>query len=135
MKCLNKGGGFLKTCNYSWIEFLSGRNVIKVTNEDEFKMFKSFLKECGLLEILNKEREFSDWESLAVINNKQPDIFLFEYNNHKGLTWWDNIKEAIDWYGIEPIEISDLQEFFERKDSINEKDISPKSEQEIEYDI
>ena len=125
----------MKTYNYSWIEFLSGRNVIKVTNKDEFEVFKKFLKECGLIEILNKESEFSDWQSLAVINNKQSDIFLFEYNNHKGLTWWDNIKEAIDWYGIEPIEISDLQEFFERKDSINEKEISPKSEQEIEYDI
>ena len=125
----------MKTYNYSWIEFLSGRNVIKVTNKDEFEVFKKFLKECGLIEILNKESEFSDWQSLAVINNKQSDIFLFEYNNHKGLTWWDNIKEAIEWYGIEPIEISDLQEFFERKDSINEKDISPKSEQEIEYDI
>jgi len=125
----------LKTYNYSWIEFLSGRNVIKVTNKDEFQVFKKFLKECGLIEILNKESEFSDWQSLAVINNKQSDIFLFEYNNHKGLTWWDNIKEAIEWYGIEPIEISDLQEFFKRKDSINEKEISPKSEQEIEYDI
>lgn len=125
----------MKTCSYSWIEFLSGRNVIKVTNENEFNMFKDFLKECGLIEILTTELEYSDWQRLALINNRQADIFLFEYNNHKGLTWWDNIKEAIDWYGIEPIEVSELQDFFERKESINAKEISEKSEQEIEYDI
>lgn len=125
----------MKTCNYSWIEFLSGRNVIKVTNENEFKMFKNFLNECGLVEILNTELTFSDWQRLAVINGKQPDIFLFEYNNHKGLTWWDSTKEAIDWYGEKPIEISELQEFFERKEIKNDKEIISKSEQEIEYDI
>lgn len=125
----------MKTCNYSWIEFLSGRNVIKVTNESEFNMFKNFLKQCGLVEILNTELNFSDWKRLALINEKKVDIFLFEYNNHKGLTWWDNIKEATDWYGEKPIEVSELQEFFERKESINEKEISSKSEQEIEYDI
>jgi len=125
----------LKTCNYSWIEFLSGRNVIKVTNENEFNMFKNFLNECGLVEILNTELTFSDWQRLALINGKQSDIFLFEYNNHKGLTWWDNIKEAIDWYGEKPIEISELQEFFERKNIKNDKEIISKSEQEIEYDI
>ena len=125
----------MKTCSYSWIEFLSGRNVIKVTSENEFNMFKNFLNECGLVEILNTELTFSDWQRLALINGKQPDIFLFEYNNHKGLTWWDSIKEAIDWYGEKPIEVSELQEFFERKNIKNDKEIISKSEQEIEYDI
>lgn len=105
----------MKTYNYKWIEFLSGRNVIKVTNEQEFNLFKNFLKEYGLVEILNGSNTYSEWQHLANINGKNENVFLFEYNNYKGLTWWDNIKEATDWYGEPPIEISELQESFDTK--------------------
>lgn len=101
----------MKTYNYSWIDFLSGSNVIKVTNEREFNSFKNFLRECGLLEILGKQTEYSDWQRLAIINNKDKDIFLFEYQNYKGLTWSDDIKQSVEWYDKEPINVSELQEF------------------------
>lgn len=105
----------MKTYNYSWIDFLSGTNVIKVTNEQDFNIFKNFLKECGLLEILNKETEYSDWQKLAVINGRKENLFLFEYHNHKGLTWGDDINAAKEWYDKEPIHVSELQEFLDKK--------------------
>lgn len=118
----------MKTYNYKWIDFLAGRNVLKVTSENEFNIFKNFLKQCGLLGILNNTNTYSEWQQLATINGKNENIFLFEYNNYKGLTWWDNIKEATDWYGESPIEISELQEFWEQKKY--EKD----NENDYDYD-
>ncbi len=105
----------MKTYNYNWIEFLSGRNVIKVTNEKEFNIFKEFLEKYGLVEILNDTNTYSEWQHLAAINGKNENLFLFEYNNYKGLTWWDNIQEATDYYGESPIEVSELQKLFDIK--------------------
>ena len=124
----------MKTNNYKWIDFLSGKNVLKVTNETEFNQFKTFLKECGLLEILGKDTSFSDWQCLAQINNKDKNMFLFEYNNYKGLTWWDNEKEASDWYDKSPLEISDLKEFFDAKNEQKSIESEDKTNEEIDYD-
>jgi len=93
----------MKTYNYKWIDFLSGTNVLKVTNEIEFNQFKTFLKECGLIEILGKNTSFSDWQSLAQINGKNENMFLFEYNNYKGLSWYDNVEKPTSWYGEAPM--------------------------------
>lgn len=124
----------MKTYNYSWIDFLSGTNVIKVTNEKEFNTFKNFLQEYGLIEILNTETEYADWQKLATINGKNKNVFLFEYNNHKGLTWGDNIKEAIEWYDKEPINVSELQEYLDKNIIKNNKNFDSKNDKEIEYD-
>ena len=121
----------MKTYNYSWIDFLSGSNVIKVTNEREFNSFKNFLRECGLLEILGKQTEYSDWQRLAIINNKDKDIFLFEYQNYKGLTWSDDIKQSVEWYDKEPINVSELQEFFYKKTLANTTNHISKNDSEI----
>ena len=105
----------MKTYDYKWIDFLSNKNVIKVTNEEEFGKFKSFLAQCGLLDILNEYTTFNLFQHLAEINNKKTNLFLFEYDNSKGLTWSDDIEKSIEWYGKEPIEIEDLKEFFTKK--------------------
>lgn len=105
----------MKTYNYKWIDFLSNTNVIKVTNKEEFSKFKSFLCQCGLRDILNDCTTFEAFQHLAEINNKKTDLFLFEYNNAKGLTWGDDIENSIEWYGEQPIEVEDLTEFFEKK--------------------
>lgn len=112
--------------NHAWITFLSGRNVIKVTNENEFNTFKKFLEKCGLLYILKDDLEYKDWQHLAEINNKNTNIFLFEYHNEKGITWWDNIKEAEDWYGEKPIEINELNEFLDIKNMEQKEDTKAK---------
>lgn len=105
----------MKTYDYKWIDFLSNKNVIKVTNEEEFGKFKSFLAQCGLLDVLNEYTTFHLFQHLAEINNKKTNLFLFEYDNSKGLTWSDDIEKSIEWYGKEPIEIEDLKEFFIKK--------------------
>lgn len=105
----------MKTYDYKWIDFLSNKNVIKVTNEEEFGKFKSFLAQCGLLDVLNEYTTFHLFQHLAEINNKKTNLFLFEYYNSKGLTWSDDIEKSIEWYGKEPIEIEDLKEFFIKK--------------------
>lgn len=105
----------MKKYDYKWIDFLSNNNVIKVTNEDEFKTFKSFLAQCGLYDILGEYTTFPLFQHLAKINNKNENLFLFEYDNSKGLTWSDDINKSIEWYGKEPLQIEDLQEFFEKK--------------------
>lgn len=91
MECVEKefkkvkqilGGAILKNCNYSWIEFLSGRNVIKVTNESEFNMFKNFLKQCGLVDKhLNKYATQIDSIKISRITNLMFQII----NNQKNM--------------------------------------------------
>lgn len=105
----------MKTYNYKWIDFLSNNNAIKVTNENEFNKFESFLAQCGLYDILKEYTTFSLFQHLAKINGKNTNLFLFEYDNSKGLTWSDDLNKSIEWYGKEPIEINDLHEFFEKK--------------------
>ena len=126
----------MKTYNYKWIDFLSNCNVIKVTNEKEFNIFKKFLCECGLRDILYDSNTFDDFQHLAKINNRNTDLFLFEYNNAKGLTWSDDIKSSIEWYGQKPISVKELQEFFEKKviDTKNEKAFSKNQNADIDYE-
>ena len=63
----------------TWIAFFSGANVIKVTNENEFNIFKKFLDDCGVLDLLKDDLTFKDWQHLAEINNKKTNLFLFEF--------------------------------------------------------
>jgi len=99
-----------KTWDYKWIEFLSGVNVLEVKNVIEFTEFKEFLEEHGLIGILKNILAFEDWQQLAKINNWNPKLFYFEYNNSKGLTWYDNKEKPMDWYGKEPITTKELLE-------------------------
>ena len=124
----------MKTYDYKWIDFLSGTNVLKVTNKTDFKQFKNFLKECGLLGILGKATSYEDRQRLAQINGKNENVFLFEYSNYKGITWSDNEKEAIDWYDKEPLEVADLKEFFDTKSEQKLKENESKDDEEIDYD-
>lgn len=96
-----------KTYDYGWIDFLSGNNVVEVRNEEDFNIFKNFLIKHELFGILKGLLTFKDWQKLAVVNGKPDDIFLFEYTNHKGLTWSSDRNAAIEWYGKEPLLLSE----------------------------
>lgn len=98
----------MKTYGYAWIDFLANKNVVKVTNKEEFDAFKAFLKKINLTAILMDLVDFSDWQQLAFVNDQPQDLFLFEYDNTKGLTWQSNMEEIVDWYGCEPINAMDL---------------------------
>lgn len=98
----------MKRNEYAFITFLATQNVVKVTSEEEFRKFKEFLNKHGLLGILEKYQKFRDWQELARINNKNTKEFYFEYDNQRGLTWYDNEQEPLDWYGLQPISPTQL---------------------------
>lgn len=97
-----------KSCGFGFIDFLANRNVVKVTNEEEFEEFVSFLDFLGIVGVLKNKLKFKDWQELALLNNRSQNCFLFEYDNSRGLTWSDNIQGSIGWYGVEPLTVKDL---------------------------
>lgn len=93
--------------NYKIIDFLATRNTILVINEDEFDSFRNLLIRLGMSDILIYQT-FDEWQIAANINHRNPCVFCFEYDNSKGLTWYDNVQTSKDWYGLEPIKIKEL---------------------------
>ena len=96
--------------DYKIIDFLATRNVVEIKTEKEFDKFYEILKNMGLEDILSYT-SFDEWLVLAKINNKEPE-FYFEYDNSKGLTWYDNAKQPTEWNGVAPIKVDEL---FERE--------------------
>lgn len=97
-----------KKYGYDFISFLNNSAVVKVSNKEEFNLFKKVLETLHIAGVLGKETEFEDWQHLAVINKHDPNLFLFEYDNYKGLTWSDNIEKATDWYGLAPLDVKNI---------------------------
>lgn len=84
--------------------------MIKVTNDKEFDKFKKIFERLNMLGCLHKDTIFQNWQEFALINNKRRDLFLFEYQNYKGLTWTDNEEKSIKWYEREPLTIQEVYE-------------------------
>lgn len=93
---------------YRIIDFLATKNVVEVTNENEFNQFIQIITKMGLKGIFGQKTSFQDWQHLANINLKNPNKFYFEYDNARGLTWYDNKREPVTWYGVAPIKVDDL---------------------------
>lgn len=100
---------FPKTYDYKFVDFLAHRNVVKITNEREFKIFVSFLKKLGMVGVLNNRLTFKEWEDLSFINSCSKTCFLFEYDNSRGLTWSDDEHKSTEWYGKSPLTVEDLK--------------------------
>lgn len=94
--------------NYKIIDFLSTRNVVEIKKEEEFQEFYEILKRLGIEDILGRYQKFSHWRILAVTNDRDYHQFYFEYDNSRGLTWYDNKDEPLKRYGIEPLKVTDL---------------------------
>lgn len=94
--------------NYRIIDFLSTRNVVELKTEEEFQGFYEILKRLGMEDILGSYKKFEDWQILATINGKDYHQFYFEYDNSRGLTWYDNEKDPLEWYGVQPLKVNDL---------------------------
>lgn len=105
-------GKTMKNFEFKFVNFLANNNTIKVTNEEEFDKFVKILEHLNMKGILGKEQyyNFDNWQILARINNRDVNMFLFEYNNYKGLTWGDNEKDSISWYGMEPYTVDEILE-------------------------
>lgn len=55
-----------------------------------------------------KKKNYREWQNLALINGRNPNVFYFEYDNAKGLTWYDNADEPTLWYGVAPLTVDEL---------------------------
>ena len=98
-----------KTYNFKFVEFLSTNNTIIINNEEDFKKFKKFLKKLNMLGILKGKEDYYYWLSLTKINNCSYGYIIFEYNNNKGLTFGYSIDKSIEWYGLPPIIVDELE--------------------------
>lgn len=93
-------------CDYKIIDFLSTKNVVEVKNEAEYEKLKSKLLDLGF--DIFEEKNYREWQNLALINGRNPNVFYFEYDNAKGLTWYDNADEPTLWYGVAPLTVDEL---------------------------
>lgn len=93
-------------CDYKIIDFLSTKNVVEVKNEAEYEKLKSKLLDLGF--DMFEQKTYREWQNLALINGRNPNVFYFEYDNAKGLTWYDNADEPTLWYGVAPLTIYEL---------------------------
>ena len=93
-------------CDYKIIDFLSTKNVVEVKNEAEYEKLNSKLLDLGF--DIFEEKNYREWQNLALINGRNPNVFYFEYDNAKGLTWYDNADEPALWYGVEPLTVDEL---------------------------
>lgn len=96
--------------NYKIVDFLATKNTVKVTNEEEFDEFYSILKDMGFADMFLYDN-FDEWQILAQINHRNPHMFCFEYDNTRGLTWYDNEEASISWYDIQPLTVSELKDY------------------------
>lgn len=93
-------------CDYKIIDFLSTKNVVEVKNEAEYEKLKSKLLDLGF--DMFEQKTYREWQNLALINGRNPNVFYFEYDNAKGLTWYDNADEPTLWYWVAPLTIYEL---------------------------
>lgn len=60
--------------NYVFVEFLSGKNVVQITNEQEYSYFSVFLEFIGILSLQGKS--YDSW-----LDQSQESTLYFEYGD------------------------------------------------------
>ncbi|MBQ0065444.1 MAG: hypothetical protein KBT48_06735 [Firmicutes bacterium] len=60
--------------NYVFVEFLSGKNVVEITNEQEYSYFRIFLEFIGVLGL--QERNYEYW-----LEQTTDSTLYFEYGD------------------------------------------------------
>lgn len=117
-----------------WLDFIAGINSIIVSNEEEFNKFRKFLDNLGIGKLLKDYRTFSAWKHLAIINNKNPNYLIFEFQITKGLTFGYTKESSKNWFGVEPLNVKDLESFYVNSKLLNMK-FDKKNENELEEEI
>lgn len=117
-----------------WLDFIAGINSIIVSNEEEFNKFRKFLDDLGIGKLLKDYRTFSAWKHLAIINNKNPNYLIFEFQITKGLTFGYTKESSKNWFGVEPLNVKDLESFYVNSKLLNMK-FDKKNENELEEEI
>lgn len=99
----------------SWLKFLTGHNTILIRNELEFKLLYDFTKEVGLPTIFENNNSYQEWENICKINNLDcSDGILFEFDANKGISFYTEIEQSIDWYGDVPLTVECLRSYFDK---------------------
>lgn len=117
-----------------WLDFIAGINSIIVSNEEEFNKFRKFLDDLGIGKLLKDYRTFLAWKHLAIINNKNPNYLIFEFQITKGLTFGYTKESSKNWFGVEPLNVKDLESFYVNSKLLNMK-FDKKNENELEEEI
>lgn len=118
-----------------WLDFIAGINTIIVSNEDEFNKFRKFLDDLGIGKLLKNYRTFSAWKHLAIINNKNPNYLIFEFQITKGLTFGYTKESSKDWFGVQPLTVKDLESYYKNSKLLNKKNtnkLEPEKEKYID---
>lgn len=109
-----------------WLNFINGSNSLMIKNKNEFDIFKDFICDIGLNNLLKSKTEFCDWQNLAVINGHNPDYIIFEMQPGKGLTFGYTEEESKKWFGEDSLNVSIFDFFYENSQIV--KDIANLSE-------
>lgn len=130
----DRKGIYLINEENKWLDFIAGINSIIVSNEEEFNKFRKFLDDLGIGKLLKDYRTFSAWKHLAIINNKNPNYLIFEFQITKGLTFGYTKESSKNWFGVEPLNVKDLESFYVNSKLLNMK-FDKKNENELEEEI
>ena len=90
----------LRTYNCPIVSFLATQNTIKVTNRAELDQLKELVAEVGLLLKI-------DWDQVRRNTNFNGYICV-EYDNTKGVSYYLDEEDSIEWYGEEPISFENI---------------------------
>lgn len=95
------------------IIFLSTRNTIEIRNEDDFDNFIKLLESHTVIdEVLPnaKSRKYDYWVNLVTINSNGKFDLVFEFDAEKGITFYTDRTMSVEWYGKEPIILTDKED-------------------------
>lgn len=116
-----------------WLDFFGGINTIIVNNEIEFNKFYDFMNDLGLQGLFHNTTTFGEWQHLSIINGKDPNCIIFEYQPGKGMTFGYTKESSKEWYGEEPLNINDLDSFYKNSKLVEKnKSLEVELEEEIE---
>lgn len=92
--------------------FFGTRNTIEIRSEDDFDNFIKLLESHAMIdEVLpnKKSRKYDYWVNLVTLNSKGKYDLVFEFDEEKGLTFYTDRTASIEWYGKEPITLTNKE--------------------------
>ena len=122
----------MKTCNYDWIKFLSGTNVLKVTNEQELPSIK--LTETNMKKNVKKEL----FKIIGSNSFHLEQVYTMDYKNYVdiiylGITNIENITKLKKDYQLIDFKIEGNNTIIFGKDKYQYKTIELEENNNIEY--
>lgn len=93
--------------NGAFSEFVAGSRALQITKPEEWLHFVSLCRQhklgLSLINKINSEGGYLYLNHLAHLNRQPEDIFLFEHEDGKGMTWDHDVKRSTEWFGQKPL--------------------------------